>query len=73
MIRYDERLILVKAAQADVLQWDSNSLWESRYIWLPVNIDDDKKTLEVEWHDVYDLNVYVPTPGSYPRTLLTTG
>ncbi|KAI0010674.1 family 43 glycoside hydrolase [Xylariaceae sp. FL0662B] len=38
-------------------QWDSNSLWESRYIWLPVNIDDDRKTLELEWHDVYDLDV----------------
>ncbi|KAL1623502.1 hypothetical protein SLS54_004492 [Diplodia seriata] len=38
-------------------QWDSNSLWESRYIWLPVNIDDEKKTLELEWHDVYDLDV----------------
>ncbi|KAL3473701.1 glycosyl hydrolase [Aspergillus californicus] len=38
-------------------QWDSNSLWESRYIWLPVDIDERKKTLEVEWHDVYDLNV----------------
>ncbi|KAI4869858.1 carbohydrate-binding module family 35 protein [Hypoxylon rubiginosum] len=38
-------------------QWDSNSLWESRYIWLPINIDDNKKTLAVEWHDVYDLNV----------------
>ncbi|RYP14124.1 hypothetical protein DL767_010432 [Monosporascus sp. MG133] len=37
--------------------WDSNSLWESRYIWLPMNIDDKKKTLELEWHDVYDLNV----------------
>lgn len=24
-----------------------------------MKIDDDKKTLEVEWHDVYDLNVYV--------------
>lgn len=40
-------------------QWDSNSLWESRYIWLPVDIDERKKTLEVQWHDVYDLNVYV--------------
>jgi hypothetical protein len=38
-------------------QWDSNSLWESRYIWLPVSIDDKKKSLELEWHDVYDLNV----------------
>ncbi|PNS20847.1 ISWI chromatin-remodeling complex ATPase ISW2 [Sphaceloma murrayae] len=38
-------------------QWDSNSLWESRYIWLPMDIDDDKKTLELVWHDVYDLDV----------------
>lgn len=40
-------------------KWDSNSLWESRYIWLPMEIDDKKKTLELVWHDVYDLNVYV--------------
>ncbi|KFY68544.1 hypothetical protein V496_01005 [Pseudogymnoascus sp. VKM F-4515 (FW-2607)] len=38
-------------------QWDSNSLWESRYIWLPIDINDKKKTLDVVWHDVYDLNV----------------
>lgn len=38
-------------------QWDSNSLWESRYIWLPMAIDDEKKDLRVEWHDVYDLDV----------------
>ncbi|TRX92496.1 hypothetical protein FHL15_006663 [Xylaria flabelliformis] len=38
-------------------QWDSNSLWESRYIWLPIEIDDRKRTLEVKWHDVYDLQV----------------
>ncbi|GAB1193728.1 hypothetical protein APSETT444_002956 [Aspergillus pseudonomiae] len=38
-------------------QWDSNSLWESRYIWLPMEIDDKKKTLELVWNDVYDLNV----------------
>lgn len=37
-------------------QWDSNSLWESRYIWLPIEIDDRKKTLDVVWYDVYDLN-----------------
>jgi hypothetical protein len=40
-------------------QWDSNSLWESRYIWLPMEIDDKKKTLELVWNDVYDLDVYV--------------
>ncbi|KAF7625186.1 hypothetical protein AFLA_002060 [Aspergillus flavus NRRL3357] len=38
-------------------QWDSNSLWESRYIWLPIEIDDKKKTLELAWHDIYDLDV----------------
>ncbi len=38
-------------------RWDSNSLWESRYIWLPMEIDDEKKTLELVWEDVYDLNV----------------
>ncbi|KAH6680502.1 glycosyl hydrolase [Halenospora varia] len=38
-------------------QWDSNSIWESRYIWLPMDIDDNKKTLELIWRDVYDLNV----------------
>ncbi|KAK8002830.1 hypothetical protein PG989_002549 [Apiospora arundinis] len=38
-------------------QWDSNSLWESRYIWLPMKIDDKKKDLQIEWHDVYDLDV----------------
>ncbi|KAI2627831.1 carbohydrate-binding module family 35 protein [Hypoxylon sp. NC1633] len=45
-------------------QWDSNSLWESRYIWLPIVIDDDKKTLAVEWNDVYDLDV--TTANWYP-------
>ncbi|KAJ6188999.1 hypothetical protein N7519_003907 [Penicillium mononematosum] len=38
-------------------QWDSNSVWDSRYIWLPVQTDESKKTLELEWHDVYDLDV----------------
>ncbi|KAL0062875.1 hypothetical protein AAF712_010195 [Marasmius tenuissimus] len=38
-------------------QWDSNSLWESRYIWLPMEIDDEKGDLRLVWHDVYDLNV----------------
>lgn len=38
-------------------QWDSRSVWESRYIWLPMDINDDKKTLELVWNDVYDLDV----------------
>ncbi|KAK7935715.1 hypothetical protein PG985_001210 [Apiospora marii] len=50
-----------------VAAWDSNSLWESRYIWLPMRIDDKKKDLQIEWHDVYDLDVktgdWKPVPG----------
>lgn len=38
-------------------QWDSNSVWDSRYIWLPIDVDEQKKSLELKWHDVYDLNV----------------
>lgn len=38
-------------------QWDLNSLWEARYIWLPMQIDDDKGSLQLKWHDVYDLDV----------------
>ncbi|CAI6339454.1 unnamed protein product [Periconia digitata] len=50
-------------------QWDSNSLWESRYIWLPIAIDEEKKSLEVVWHDIYDLNMYgnPPPPLMYSR------
>ncbi|KAI0380490.1 carbohydrate-binding module family 35 protein [Hypomontagnella monticulosa] len=58
-------------------QWDSNSLWESRYIWLPMTIDDDKKTLEVEWHDVYDLDVktanWTPVKGKEYKDATTNG
>ncbi|KPM41049.1 hypothetical protein AK830_g5508 [Neonectria ditissima] len=38
-------------------QWDSISLWESRNVWLPLEIDDKKGSIEVLWHDIYDLNV----------------
>ncbi|KAB2099379.1 hypothetical protein AG0111_0g12274 [Alternaria gaisen] len=38
-------------------QWDSNSLWESRYIWLPLEIDEEKKSVELKWYDVWDLDV----------------
>ena len=33
-----------------------NSHYESRNTWLPMEIDDEKGTLEVVWHDLYDLN-----------------
>ncbi|KAI2481271.1 Galactan 13-beta-galactosidase [Pyrenophora tritici-repentis] len=38
-------------------QWDSISLWESRYIWLPLEIDEEKKSVELKWYDVYDLDL----------------
>ncbi|GAB7362428.1 hypothetical protein MBLNU230_g2750t1 [Neophaeotheca triangularis] len=48
-------------------QWDDVSLWESRYIWLPMAINDTTGTLEVLWYDVYDLNLetgeYTPIEG----------
>jgi hypothetical protein len=47
-------------------QWDSNSVWDSRYIWLPIEVDEKRKSVSVEWHDVYDLNVYV-LPKTYIR------
>jgi hypothetical protein len=60
-------------------QWDSISLWESRYIWLPMEIDEDKKSLEVKWHDVYDLDVktgeVTPIEGTtyYSKNAITSG
>lgn len=38
-------------------QWDQNSIEESRYIWLPIAIDEEKHSLELVWSDVFDLDV----------------
>ncbi|KAJ0414360.1 glycosyl hydrolase [Aspergillus carlsbadensis] len=38
-------------------QWDKDSLWESRNVWLPIEIDEREGSLQVIWHDIYDLNV----------------
>ena len=38
-------------------QWDTNSIWESRNVWLPIEIDERQSSLEVVWHDIYDLNL----------------
>lgn len=38
-------------------QWDLNSIWESRNVWLPMDINDQEGTLEVLWHDIFDLDV----------------
>ncbi|QDS69413.1 hypothetical protein FKW77_005091 [Venturia effusa] len=60
-------------------QWDSVSLWESRCIWLPMEIDEEKKSLKLQWHDVYDLNVktgkVTPITGTtyYGKDATTTG
>jgi hypothetical protein len=60
-------------------QWDSISLWESRYIWLPLCVDEDKKSISVEWHDIYDLDVktgeVTPIQGTtyYSKDAITSG
>ena len=38
-------------------QWDLPSIWESRNVWLPIEINEEERSLEVVWHDIYDLNV----------------
>lgn len=38
-------------------QWDLNSLWESRNVWLPIEINERDGSLKVVWHDIYDLDV----------------
>lgn len=50
-------------------QWDSNTIWESRYIWLPMEIDEKQKSLDLAWHDVYDLDVYVRPSICFPRLI----
>jgi hypothetical protein len=40
-------------------QWDSNYVWESSYVWLPLNVNKAKKSISLEWVDIYDLDVYV--------------
>ncbi|KAH7310617.1 family 43 glycoside hydrolase [Stachybotrys elegans] len=37
--------------------WDLNSIWESRNVWLPMEINEREGSIKVLWHDVYDLNV----------------
>jgi hypothetical protein len=38
-------------------QWDLRSVWDSRYIWLPLTVDDEKNAVSLGWHNVYDLDV----------------
>jgi hypothetical protein len=52
-------------------QWDSNTIWESRYIWLPITIDEKEKNLELAWHDVYDLDRYVRLLIQFHRLIVT--
>jgi hypothetical protein len=32
-------------------QWDLNANWEAKYVWLTLLIDDEKKSLKIEWVD----------------------
>ncbi|KAH7368739.1 glycosyl hydrolase [Plectosphaerella cucumerina] len=36
--------------------WDKNAIWESRNVWLPLEIDEDKRDMKLVWHDVFDLD-----------------
>ncbi|KAG7151238.1 hypothetical protein HYQ46_013001 [Verticillium longisporum] len=38
-------------------QWNMLSLWESRNVWLPIEINERDESLRVIWHDIYDLGV----------------
>ncbi|RMJ07767.1 hypothetical protein CDV36_012631 [Fusarium kuroshium] len=38
-------------------RWDLNANWEATYVWLPLIVDREKKSIKMEWIDVYDLNV----------------
>lgn len=38
-------------------QWDAYDLEDSRYVWLPLSIDSDRKSISLAWRDVYDLDV----------------
>jgi hypothetical protein len=37
-------------------QWDLNSIWESRNVWLPMEINEKDGSIKVLWYDVYDLD-----------------
>ncbi|KAG6919609.1 hypothetical protein DXG01_003473 [Tephrocybe rancida] len=39
-------------------QWATGAtLYDSRYVWLPANIDDQTGSFNVEWHDLYAVDV----------------
>ncbi|KAF7314355.1 Importin subunit alpha [Mycena kentingensis (nom. inval.)] len=39
-------------------QWSTSSdLWDSRYIWLPADINDATGSFTVDWHDLYSIDV----------------
>lgn len=38
-------------------QWDNFALEDSRYVWLPLTVNDSDQSIKLDWHDVYDLDV----------------
>lgn len=39
-------------------QWATSAeLWDSRYIWLPVEVDDQTGLLQITWHDIFSIDV----------------
>ncbi|QRV90966.1 glycoside hydrolase family 43 protein [Ceratobasidium sp. AG-Ba] len=39
-------------------QWATAAeLWDSRYMWLPVEVDDRTGSLQIVWHDIYSVDV----------------
>ncbi|KAJ4167500.1 hypothetical protein NW754_011317 [Fusarium falciforme] len=38
-------------------RWDLNANWEATYVWLPLIVDPEKKSIRIDWVDVYDLDV----------------
>ena len=37
-------------------RWSSPRIWDSRLLWLPIQIDEEEKSLSLEWYDVYHLD-----------------
>jgi hypothetical protein len=37
-------------------RWDQNELNDSRYVWLPITID-EARVASLEWHDVWKVDV----------------
>lgn len=41
-------------------RWISNNLKDSRYIWLPIELDQDTQTIRIRWSDSWKIEDYIP-------------